>query len=347
MKKQRISWIDTTKTLAIIAVLVDHTSGVLYDTPILQILSYYSVSTFVLLIGVTSYNSLSERNGIKYILNRSQSILPHYIIASLLYFVLENKGFYLRHFLYNLCLFNSSDPLYFVCLYLQIVIICPLLYQFLVLCKNVVYEIIAILPLLVFSHFSIYSTDILGIYGGGGKLFGGTYVILLYLGLMIAKHYEQIEKLQKNWLHLLLSICILLSSSLWICYNKLEIDTRLPFGRGLNPPGISIILYAISVQSFIFWGDRMILNEGVYGRKVCFYIGKNSLFIFLYHRLFIDYFFPYVVKRFIEIEILAVKWLVYYSIMILGSITIGNISVLLLDCLRVVYLKRIAERSVE
>lgn len=64
MKKEisdnrRIYWVDIAKFLAILAVMTDHTNGVLYSSHYIAYMSYFSVSLFILMMGVTSVCSLT------------------------------------------------------------------------------------------------------------------------------------------------------------------------------------------------------------------------------------------------------------------------------------------------
>jgi len=58
--EKRTNWIDCAKSLAILAVLVDHTNGVLYENEHIAFLSYYSVSLFILISGYLCYNSYTK-----------------------------------------------------------------------------------------------------------------------------------------------------------------------------------------------------------------------------------------------------------------------------------------------
>ena len=53
----RQTWIDCAKAIAIMAVAVDHCNGMLYTNPIIAQASYFSVSLFVLLSGLTAWLS--------------------------------------------------------------------------------------------------------------------------------------------------------------------------------------------------------------------------------------------------------------------------------------------------
>ena len=63
MEKKQITWLNGAKLMAILAVMVDHTNGMLYTKPDVAYASYYSVSLFVILLGMTSYLSDSRRGG--------------------------------------------------------------------------------------------------------------------------------------------------------------------------------------------------------------------------------------------------------------------------------------------
>lgn len=54
-KRPRIAWIDCAKFAAIVGVLIDHTNGILYRNADIAAASYYSVSLFILLTGISSY----------------------------------------------------------------------------------------------------------------------------------------------------------------------------------------------------------------------------------------------------------------------------------------------------
>lgn len=56
-EKKQIEWINGAKFVAILAVLVDHTYGILYNNPDIAKATYFSVALFVLLSGMTSYLS--------------------------------------------------------------------------------------------------------------------------------------------------------------------------------------------------------------------------------------------------------------------------------------------------
>lgn len=106
--------------MAIIAVLVDHTYYVLYRNYNITILSFFSVSLFILLMGITTYISEAKHqnkySGIE--LGRVNRILVPYIIATFIYKLVIDYFFDFKTFMLRLVYFNASDPFYFVLLYL-------------------------------------------------------------------------------------------------------------------------------------------------------------------------------------------------------------------------------------
>lgn len=57
MANKQILWIDVAKCMAIIAVMVDHTNGLLYHSSNIAYASYYSVTLFILISGMMCFLS--------------------------------------------------------------------------------------------------------------------------------------------------------------------------------------------------------------------------------------------------------------------------------------------------
>ena len=56
--KQEIKWINCAKAVAVFAVLIDHTNGILYTHANIAMASYYLVSLFILISGMLSFTSV-------------------------------------------------------------------------------------------------------------------------------------------------------------------------------------------------------------------------------------------------------------------------------------------------
>lgn len=54
---KEVTWINCAKFIAIFAVIMNHTFGILYTNQAVEWGFYYSVSLFILLSGITSYKT--------------------------------------------------------------------------------------------------------------------------------------------------------------------------------------------------------------------------------------------------------------------------------------------------
>ena len=329
---KRTYWIDMAKFMAIIAVMIDHTNGLLYKNPRVAYFSYYSVSLFILLMGITSYWSYSKYNGsiIKKVGKDCWKIIRPYLIATLIYCILIDRQFHFVNYLTRVIHFNASAPFYYVLLYLQLLFLAPVLYSLLRYADRFKYavavEVIGLIAVLVISSWTTNYSNIMGVYGGGGKLFGGTYLILLYLGMLFGKHYKK-NSVNKIVLVIVFIISTTLTVLWWnfISVDKCQIDAHIPYGRGFNPPSLSFGLYAILMACTIYLLER-VLSFSTQLTKVfgtVSVLGKHTLYIFLYHRMFLDVVFPRFFERTgIVISNIWVMRMVYFTCMVGGSIVI-------------------------
>ena len=174
------------------------------------------------------------------------------------------------------------------------------------------------------STLLIKFTKFPGIYGGGGYLFGGTFLLLFYIGMFFASLKIQIKTKKVSILITLFSAILLILWGVFITHNNFKLDAIFPFGYGKNPPGISLMIYALSVGTFIFCISSLIeITENKIFLKVIeifsFY-GRYTLYIFLYH-----YAFGVIINKFIisiggmlEFE----KWILF-EFMLFGPIILG------------------------
>ena len=350
---RRAEWIDVAKFLAILAVMVDHTNSQLYTNPKVGYLSYYSVSLFILMMGVTTFWSLERQNeGFgKRIAQKCWGIYRPYLVATLIFCIAAYKCFDLETFINHTIHFSVCAPYYYICLYMQLVVISPLIYavfKFASKKKNgIIYEVIGLVLVLVISSITTINTNILSIYGGGGKLFGGTYLILLYVGMWFGKYYDKIElKKFQTIIVLVVSGMATIGWSLFITVNTLQIDSHIPFGAGLNPPSVSLCTYAILLALSLFALGRLLSfkEQSVFskGFKALAFMGKHTLYIFLYHRFFLDMVFPAVrLQTGMQISNIWIKRIAYFVCMISGSMLVEVIIEKIHKCIVRAYKNRI------
>ena len=132
MQNFRTRWVDAAKCAAIFAVMTDHLRGALYSSKYIQYVSFYSVSLFIMLMGVTTYWSFENSKIVIYkkVLKRLSGILIPYVIAVFIFSCIKYRGFYWANFRDNLINFNASGPHYYVLLYVQMLIISPIIFCF-------------------------------------------------------------------------------------------------------------------------------------------------------------------------------------------------------------------------
>ncbi|MDE6386419.1 MAG: hypothetical protein K2L82_01280 [Lachnospiraceae bacterium] len=333
---EKIVWIDCAKAIGILAVLADHSYGVLYENVSITCFSFFSVSLFILIMGVTTYISETKCTERKmwFMLSRKMGkILLPYFVATIIYSLWIDGMFDLRSIVLRLSYFNASGPFYYVSLYLQLIVANAVLYRILLICSKregiyqVVLKLLVGIVIVVISVLTTLHSNLFDIYGGGGKLFGGTYLILAYVGMVFAPHL--IKKRTSKYLFAVTACTSILWLGVlkycWDCNSIddfLRLDENLMFGTGLNPPGVTLMCYAGIVLLWCFAMGSLCAEGNYLTIKIAGFlkgIGESSLYIFLYHRLILDYFLcPYIV-----IENIWIRRIIYIVCMVYIPI-IGN-----------------------
>lgn len=290
----RVLWIDFAKLIAIIAVMTDHTKSVLYTNNNIRICSFFSVSVFILMMGISSYWSYRRYEISEYktkLISKILRIIYPYLLATFVYY---HNFFDFEEFISHLIHFNACGPLYYVSLYVQLLIVVPFFFVFLQMKKwhnfDLLFELLFFFLVILLSSKFTCSSNILNIYGGGGKFLGGSYLILLYLGMWFAKYYSSFETFfskHRIILFMVIGLCIVF----WLQFifkNQFNLDRKIPFGGGINPPSISLIVYAILISLNIYAFDKIIHSISkittVFNAYVFLCrIGQHTLFIFLFH----------------------------------------------------------------
>ena len=329
----RTEWVDVAKFFAIFAVLIDHTSGRLYNNSSISYVSYCSVSLFILMLGITSYWSYDHKDEKKSttVIRRCRKIIPPYILASFIYTVFDDHYFDFETYINHVIRFNASTPFYYVLLYIKMTIVAPFFFylikklestKFELYCEVLVFVIVGFIAALTTEY-----SNILSIYGGGGKLLGGTYLILLYVGMWGGKH---IKKLTITNMHAIVLFPISMAAMLlwwyFVANDQCQLDTYFPFGVGVNPPGVSLMINATFVSLTVFLLEEILRrSKGKIANKIFHsiaYFGQHTLYIFLYHRLFLDYIIPHLENKGLRVDNIWGRRIEYFVIMIGGSILI-------------------------
>lgn len=322
---KQIHWINCAKLIAILAVMLDHLHGMLYEHDGMQRMTHFAVPLFILLSGITSYLSGSKYLGsgaLQVFRAKTKKILVAYLGATLIYTLVMTRGFDFLDFLNALVHFNASGPLYFVALYLQLMLAFYPLYLIL---KRIpgspggcFLEILLGGLLLLFGLWSSEYTNILNIAGGGGKLLGATFLFLFYLGMVAEKHHWFYS--DRPWKYAALAVVgggLTIITELLILERWEVFEGRVPFAAETNPPGILLIAAAVSVL-LLLAGVFSLLDHSPLHRvsEALGSLGKHTLYLFLYHKLFLD-----ITNHFLRLYLpLWLKWILYFAAMFCGPL---------------------------
>lgn len=325
-EKKSILWIDCAKFLAILAVLIDHGKGILYEGETIQYISFFSVSVFFFLSGMTSWYSLERRRpeeGLsRWTARRLWRIIAPYLVAVAVCQFLKS-GFTLSLGPYVLWVlnFNLEGQFYFVLIYLQLIAAAPALYLLTVFCRrgrlNFLWRLLYLAAALAVSIFCVKHTFALQTYGGGNYLLGGTYLFLFVMGMIAADMQIAVRYLSRAVFCAAASTVLFAASLAFLLTDRLAMDEAL-FGWLLrvNPPGITLTVYSLSVIFLIFsWCSLGVLTGSrAVGHILAgtAWLGRYTLYVFLYHMIILDY-LPVVFPALSEMSVL--KTTVYLGTM--------------------------------
>lgn len=298
--RKRIGVIDFLKGLAIISVVIDHCAMTLYTNPNIQKLSFFSVTLFVFLSGITAYLSMETKNIRTYdpdfVIKRISKILIPYIVATGISLIFMHHFFDFGVFLSTLLRFNALAPYYFILFFIQLITVSPVLF---LLIKRIQkqknplpFYFISIIVIIFLSWVFTKYTFVMDIYGGGRMILGGSYFLVFYFGLLFASFNVKINSTRQAVIHCTV-FCGLLIVFI-IMYGKqnslILVLAKMISLWQLNPPGMILLVYSALV--FGAFGSLYYLCEYTSPKflvkilkpiEVC---GKYSLIIFLYHLLF-------------------------------------------------------------
>lgn len=179
MTQKRIGWIDAAKFFAVIAVAVDHCNGFLYTNQLIAYASYYSVSLFVLLAGISIWIAYDRGKEISFVgqLKKVRSIFCAYALATLIVLCIAQHRFDLKTYLEHLVSFNIQGPYYYIVFFVQLLMIAPILVRWCRFANSKKHKWIVHIGSLCalgwFAYISINYTYILPVHGGGQFLGGG------------------------------------------------------------------------------------------------------------------------------------------------------------------------------
>jgi len=284
MKNNRCEWIDFLKSIAMLAVILDHTYMVLFTNRILWLHTGFSVTLFILLSGITASLSIQKHKIViknwQYLFNKILFLSISYIIASIINHLVDNSFHLdLNLLIFQLVTFSATPPFYFVLFYSQLILVSVLIFKIFNKYKSLSWHIFLLIILYYISF--IFNTHPFTnkIILGGRFLFGGSYLFVFSLGIFFSIY---LKKLLNN--KLILNLLSLISLIFFECNNMIE---RI----WSNPPNMFLIFYTLIIF-FLFYSfyNLFVLNNKYLYKIISLtnVVGRYSLYVFLYHKMFIN-----------------------------------------------------------
>lgn len=280
---RRKEWVDFVKGIAITAVVVNHTYGKLYNNVYYLYLSLFSVSVLILMSGYNLANSYRKKafHGcpLQDVLRRMLRFLAAYLIA-----VVISSGFLtgrldLSSVWSSALTFQQWGPYYFIPLYIQMLVFAPFLYKMIERGRKRPYLIfIFAIGVYILSGLSYQLTTAVRSYGGAEYIGGGSYLLLLYLGML----FSEAEVLAKRKIPppthtsggskersaLRVSIAgMLVSGVLWggfvykwsrMGFQNFPAEKGFWFAGEGNPPSATLVCYSLLTLFLMYFGYQVL-----------------------------------------------------------------------------------------
>ncbi|NQX47280.1 acyltransferase [Paenibacillus tritici] len=285
LSHHRYGWIDFAKAIAIMAVILDHSFGLLYTSQTFQLHTVFSVTLFVLLSGITSSIAINRNPKInkQIIMKRlSRILVPYFFATAIIITYYNNFVFDYRIFYNRLLYFSASGQFYFIVFFIQLVVVAPFLFIIFKKQQNNIYlQAVFLFLAYILSLLFLHNTLIGDFYGGAIYLFGGSYFFVFCMGIIIYTHLEKLNSRRANFSILAISLLLLFVVEWFGLIDR----------SWANPPNKFTIVYMLVVLGLIFSLSNLIsLKNMILKRIIGFinYLGQNSLYIFLYHYMFLD-----------------------------------------------------------
>lgn len=298
----KVLWINCAKFLAICAVLMDHMKGIVYQSENLQYISFFSVSAFMFLSGMTSFYSLRNHRGDlpwrSWVARRLGRILvPYLVAAAVCHFIMNGGSLDAVKYISGVLRFDLDGQFYFVLIYLQLIAAAPAVYLAVKAIGRSGWKTVGRLLLLagmwIVSGFCIENTFILDVYGGGQHLFGGTYLFLFVLGMVAADIDPVLRSGKQAAAAFAGSLLAAAVTAVFMLKNRFAVDFAVfSYDVKVSPPGVTLIIYSLCVVALIYSFccvvDRLEIRPLEWLLHAMNRLGRYTLYIFLYHMIILE-----------------------------------------------------------
>lgn len=292
---KRVKWIDAAKTVAWGGVMTQHVNHLFYCDQRIFKSTWYAVALFIMIGGYLTACSY-EKKGTIDIRQRTGRLLLTYSAATVIYVFYQERYLDVEGLFLHIIHFDASGPFYYIWVYCQLLVISPVLEGALNWAdakgiKGYVRRAAVLTAVLSICYFNVTYTSAFQLSSSGGHLGGGIWLFYWYMGMRMKAVLDCEFKHPKAAFGVsIFLLCIweyiFIFKDYIVCFQAMFGDTQI---SGLNwMHALQTVLVLFAVKS----GMACIENRGkriwdIVIRVFCF-IGRNTLYIFLYHLLFLD-----------------------------------------------------------
>ena len=282
------SSLDFLKAFAMFAVINNHITVPLFKVSY----SIYSVTLFIFVAGMTSVISVEKSNFeySPYLKKKFLPLISWYLFALVAYIFIEQRFFSFNFFLHELRTFGlevSNGHLYYLAFYSELMLISPFIVK-LYSCRNanIIKNFLLLCISIILSFFFYRYTHIEGLALASQYVLGGSYFFVLNIGIF---YWVNIKKFLVSIVSNI--FCLVFSIFLFVYFQKNNyIDLSWS-----NPPNLYTIFYTLIIFFFlnslhnllISLFEKLNLNTKSIFLPI-FIVGKNSLYIYLFHMVIVE-----------------------------------------------------------
>ncbi|MEG1752433.1 MAG: acyltransferase [Christensenella sp.] len=318
-KSTRTGWIDFVRGFAILAVVLNHSNAfsTIFSNARFIILSFFSVTLLIFISGYNFYNTYFKRKILTYpyklVVKKAAKLFVPYVLAITLTSWIITETYDLMYIIKQIPTFSTWGPYYYVFLYLQLLLISPVMYFAVMLCckksQSILHKTIntsvLIVCVYIVSYFSFASTKTFEIWGGAKYIGGGSYLLVMATGMLMAnftKSNISVETKEADvrkrrvflWIAAAISWISLFVFAFFWERNNYEIfsfETKIWFiGATDKAQSATVLFYSVLVFISLYFLYNAIETLPPTCMKLCKLIclpietcGKYSMDIFLYH----------------------------------------------------------------
>ena len=302
--KKRKIWIDIAKTVAILGVGLQHLNGWAYDNEFVYNVILYAVPLFVLIGGYNLMDAYLRKGAVSPV-SRILKMALSYLVATLVYCIYHGEIFNAPLVVDRLAFFDACAPMYYVAVYIWLMIATPVLVRIIGKGEGVKKAFRTVIGLVAVAGVSYTTTrlpDVMEVILGGGKILAGPWLLFHYAGMCVRAYEDDIKKKLSGKVPFIVNtVLIILWQYLFIVRGY---NAYIPAIFGYEDILITWATAALVLLMLIWFlqAGWITDNKENIGLKLIALPGVYSLYIFLYHILFLEIYAEFFLTRMLNVS---------------------------------------------